>query len=179
MNILAHRSLRNVFISAMLSLALLSTECAAVSQWWQNFQKNPVAQVQAFLSEVQTVLNILEGAWNFISPLLPASILPAAQQQYSNAVTSVGHAEAVLQDAVTADIAAQQSSPDLTAFVAAVSDALNQVIAIIDTYKGNANVSVPDAGPTGIRVIATIQPPGLEEARTRTAHLRTYQIGVR
>jgi hypothetical protein len=63
----------------------------------------------------------------------------------------VNHAEQILNDAVLAAQAAQQSNPNFTTLMQAVGDALSQVIAIVDTYTqsptpvadGGAPASVP------------------------------------
>jgi hypothetical protein len=165
--------MKKLALALMLTTAITVSGCAAVSQWWQNFKNNPIAQIQTFEQGVQTVLTLLEGAWNFIQPFIPASALPVAQQQYANAVSSVGHAESVLEDAVNGAVAAQQSPmPDFTTLMAAISDAVSQVVAIIDTYKGAAPVNLGDAGVTASRVA----PPGLEEARARNLQLRSFRV---
>jgi hypothetical protein len=170
--------MKTKIVALTLSLTLLvSAGCASVSQWWQNFTKNPIAQIQSFEQEVATILTILNTAWQFIQPFIPAAVLPFAQTQYTNAVAAVGHAEAALQDGVTAAVDATQSPmPDFSGLVTAVTAAVNQVIAIVDQYKGTAPVAVPDAGPT---IVAATSPVGLEEARARNAKLKTFKIQVK
>lgn len=175
--------MKNIGRRAALSLlAFVLTGCAAVSQWWQNFTKNPIAQIQTFIQEVQTVLTILEGVWNFILPFIPASALPAAQQQYANAVAAVGDAEGALQDSVTAAVAATQSPmPDLTTLMTAVTGDIDNVIAIIDLYKGNAQVTVPDAGPiptAASRAGSSAAMSYLDDARARNIKLKNFKIQV-
>jgi hypothetical protein len=165
--------IKTKLLALMLSLSLATGGCAALKSWFDNFVKDPIAQIQAFEQEVQTILTTLEAAWQFILPLIPASAQPAAQQQYANAVASVGHAEAVLQDAVKGAVAAKQEPmPDFAGLTQAITDAVSQVIAVIDTYGGNIPMTLIDGGVGGARP----RPPGLDEARARNARLHTFKV---
>jgi hypothetical protein len=115
------------------------------SAWWQNFLNNPMAQVQTFEQGVQVALNAAQSAWAFILPLIPASAQAQATTQYNNAVSAVNHALQVLNDGVAAAVAAKQATFDATQFMQAVSDAVAQIIAIIDQYKSSATPA-PVAG---------------------------------
>jgi hypothetical protein len=158
----------------LVALALVGTiftaGCATVSAWWQSFTQSPATQIESFFQEVQTVLTLLEGAWNLVQPFIPASALTMAQQQYANAIAGVAHAEAALQDALDAAVAAEQSPmPDFTTMMTSVDDALNQVISIVDLYRGGA----VDGGPA---LSSKVDIAALEEARTRVAKLHSFRI---
>ncbi len=122
------------------------------SAWWQNFQNDPVQQVQTFEAGVQVVLNDAQIAWTIVQPLLPPAQSAQITQQYENAVFAVNHALQVLNDAVSAAIAAQQPNPDFSALMTAVTDAVGQVLAIIHQYMqpaadaGAPPAPVADAG---------------------------------
>lgn len=172
--------LKTKIVTALVALTLLTaTGCAALKQWWTNFTQNPIAQIQAFEADVQTFLNILASAWNFIQPFIPAAQLQVATQQYNNAVLDVNNAMGVLQDGVTTAVDAQQTPmPNFDGMVAAVSDAIQKVIGVIDAYKGNAPVVLPEAGVLGAAAPQHYV-PGLEEVRARNTKLRNTHIGVR
>ena len=113
------------------------------SAWWQSFVSNPVLQVQTFEQGVQVVLNEAQLAWAVVLPLLPAANVAAITQQYENALFAVNHAVKVLNDAVTAAVSAQTSNPNFSALMAAVTDAIGQVLAIVNQYNTNSPI---DAG---------------------------------
>ena len=133
-----------LLIVSMLMAALGLQACN--SAWWQNFTNNPVAEVQAFEQSVQVVLNIAEASWATIEPFLPANVQAQAQAAYSAAVVVVNKAIVALNDAVQAAIAAQGPAPDFTAVMQAVSDAIAQVVAIINQFK----TQVPPTGPAHV-----------------------------
>lgn len=171
--------MRRIAVAAalMLSVPALGATVACSSTWLQNFQNNPVEQIQVFESGVHTALASAQVAWSFVQPFLPAASAAAITQQYENAVFAVTHALTVLDDGVTAALAAQQTNPDFTALTAAVTNAVAQVIAIIDQYKGvvppdGGVIAVPDAGSSAPGSAAVVTLPGLEDARTRLTALK-------
>jgi hypothetical protein len=143
-------------------------------QWWQNVINDPSATVTAFEQGVQVALNDAAIAWAVVQPFLPPANLAAITQQYENAVFAVNHALVALNDAVTAAIAAQQPNPDFSALMAAVSDAVAQVLAIIQQYSSNAPIDggAPPA-PTPAGVAAKPTNPALYEAQAQLAKLKS------
>ena len=132
----------------------------SVDQWWENFRNNPAAQVQVIENGVQLAISDATIAFQAIKPFLPADAQVKAQGEFDNAVLAVNRAEQALDDAVQAAAAAQQPNPDFSKLVAAVVDAVKQVIAIVDQYKGNpAAPLAPTLGPR------PGEPRGLAEAR--------------
>jgi hypothetical protein len=115
------------------------------SAWWKAFEADPIAQVQSFEAAVQIGINAAELAWPAIYAAIPAASQPAAQQQFTNALAAVNHALQALNDGVNAAVIAQQSNPNFTALMQAVSDALSQVAAIVDLYTGGPPATA-DAG---------------------------------
>jgi hypothetical protein len=112
------------------------------SAWWQNFKNNPVEQVQAFEQSVQVVLNVAEATWAIVYPLLPANVQPQALADYNKAVITANAAINTLNDAVQVAVAAQGTPPDFTALEQAISDAVQQIITVINTYKGQTNATL-------------------------------------
>jgi hypothetical protein len=138
-------------------------------QWWQNFVNDPAAQIQAFEQGVQIALNDAQVAWTVIQPYLPAASLAQITTQYQNAVFAVNHALTVLNDAVNAAIAAQQPTPDFTALMAAVTDAIAQVLAIIQQYSSGA-----PSGDGGATLVAgKPMNPALYDAQAQLTKLKS------
>jgi hypothetical protein len=164
-------------LALMASVPVLGATTACSSTWWQEFQANPVAQVQAFEQGVQVVLNDAQIAWTFVQPFLPAAQAGAITAQYQNAVFAVNHALQVLNDAVTAAVAAQQSNPNFTALMAAVTDAIGQVLAIIQQYTaptGDGGAPVLDGGAPPAAVASAKAPltPAFADAQAGLASLQ-------
>jgi hypothetical protein len=122
--------------------------CAAVTQWWQSFENDPVAQVQTFEAATQVAINAAELAWPAILPTIPAANQAQAVLQFNNAVTAIDDAEQALNDGVNVAVIAKTSNPNFTALMQAVSDAVSQVTAIVDLYSGTT-VPVVAAGDAG------------------------------
>ena len=138
--------MRKTILAAALAVAvpvLGGATVACNSTWWQNFQNDPVQQVQSFEQGVQVVLNDAQVAWTIVQPFLPAASAAQITQQYNNAVYAVNGALQVLNDAVAAAIAAQQPNPDFTALMTAVTNAVSTVIAIVAQYVNNPPAPAP------------------------------------
>ena len=137
------KKLSLILLLCMLPFGVVSCNSA----WWQQFSSNPEAQVQSFEVTVQIGLNAAELAWPAILPLIPTANQAQANQQFTNAISTVNHLEQVLNDAVAVAVATKQSTPDFTAAMQAVGDALAQVIAIVNTYT-QSPTPVGDGGIT-------------------------------
>jgi leucyl aminopeptidase (aminopeptidase T) len=133
-------------LALMASIPVLGATVSCNSAWWKNFESNPVAEVQSFEQGVQVVLNDAQLAWTIVQPYLPPATAAAINLQFNNAVFAVNHALVALNDAVQAAVAAQNPNPDFSAMMASVTDAIAQVIAIIDQYT-NLQI-VTDGGAT-------------------------------
>lgn len=171
---------KTIFAVALLTaVPLAGTTIACNSVWWQNFQDNPIQQVQSFEQMVQVVLNNVQVAWAFVQPFLPQASAAQITQQYQNAVFAVNHALVVLNDAVQTELSVRNPSPDFSKLMVAVTDAISQVIAIIDQYKSSVPadagaVPVPtlDGGVAAAKSALTV--PGLEDARSSLTALKHY-----
>ena len=119
--------------------------CATVSAWWQNFQSDPVARVQAFEQSVQVVMSIVNAAWTTLGAILPANVLAQATPKYTAAVVIVNDALVALNDAVAAAVAAGTDNPDFTVIMQSISDAIARVVAIVQQFQSLVPVT-PDAG---------------------------------
>ena len=156
--------------SLVLALVLAATPVAVAgcnSAWWQNIQNNPVAAVDAFEKDVNIGLSIAAISWNSIKVYLPADQAVKAQLRYDQAVFAVNKSLALLNDGVQAAVDAKNPNPDFTKLIADVSDALAQVIAIIDEFKASA----PTPAPSALALPARGEPTGYLELKAVYAHV--------
>ena len=169
-------SLRRTIIIAAMPLVMGASAIGCSSSWWQNFISDPAAQVQTFEAGVQVVLSQAQVAWTIVQPFLPAASAATITQQYENAVYAVNGALQVLNDAVTAAIAAQQPTPDFSGLMTAVTNAITTVIGIVQQYVGNAPVVVDGgaAAPAAPAKVPTAV-PALTAAQAGLASLQ-HQI---
>jgi len=131
------------------SLAAGGGLVACGGSWWSNFTNDPVQVVQVFEQGVQVAVSDAQIAWTFVQPFLPADKVAQINQQFMNAIAAVNHGLKVLNDAVQAAVAAHQPNPDFAALMAAVTDAVQQVLAIIAQYTVTppaADAGAPDGG---------------------------------
>jgi hypothetical protein len=128
--------MRQYIIAAVVAtgVAVVGSSLSGCTSWWKQFESNPVAEVQSFEQGVQIVLNDAQLAWTIVQPYLPPATAAAINAQFVKAVADVNHALSVLNDAVQVAVAAQTSNPDFSTMMAAVTDAIAQVLAIIDQY---------------------------------------------
>jgi hypothetical protein len=149
-------------VMCLLSVVTVSAGCAATTAWWENFEANPVAQVQTFEQGVQVTLSGATIAFTVLLPKLPAADQAAATTDFNNAVVSVNHALQALNDAVTAAVDAKQANPNFAGAIAAATDAVNQVIAIVDQYTKKVPAPAPAL-------------PGLADAKLGAQHLTRWK----
>lgn len=136
--------MRKIILGAALVLGL-GGGIAGCTSWWQAFQANPVAQIQTIEQDAQIVINGVELAWSVIEPFLPAAIVQPINTQFANAVAAINHNVQLLSQAVAADVAAKQAAPDFTTLIAAVSDAVQQVLSLLSQYQSQIP-ALADAG---------------------------------
>jgi hypothetical protein len=173
-------TMKKFFLVSSLSAALaLGAVAGCNSPWWQQVQANPAAAVQQFETAAQVAIDGAQIAWATIMPLLPPATAQAINSQFLKAISSVNHALQVLNDAVVAAEAAKQSNPDFTALMQAVSDAVGQVIAIIQTYvsmPATADAGAADAAPAGAgpKLIAADACPGYADLISAQASMKRF-----
>lgn len=162
---------KNYFALALFALMTVLPGCATLQNWWDQFKSNPVEYVQSFEQGVQVAVSDATIAFQIVVQYLPASTAVQAQADFNKAVISVNHALSALSDAVQAAMEAQQPNPDFTALIAAVTDAVQQVIAIVNQYS-----SSPSAPPSAIAAFPARPaiPPGLADAQAVLASLQAH-----
>ena len=168
--------MKKIFAVSTLALtlgigAVSLTGCPGSTPWPP---PNVVQQIQGFESTVQIGLNGAQVAWTFIQPYLPPAQLTQLNQTFETAVAATNHALSLLNDALTAALAAQQPMPDFTALMTAVSDAFSQVLALIVQFTStSSDAGAPDsAAAAASRVPANV--PGLADAQAASVHLKAF-----
>jgi len=149
---------RFAMLLLVLTTALTAVGCSGCnSAWWQNFKNDPVAQIQLFEQTEQTALNDADVVWQSVKMYLPADVQIKAQLRYDQAVFAVNKATALLNDAVQVAVQAQTANPDFSKLIQAVSDAVAQVVALINEFKNAppamtlaAGVPPKPAAPVGL-----------------------------
>jgi hypothetical protein len=159
------------FVLALLAILFSVPGCAAVTAWWDQFKSNPVEQVQVFEQGVSVAVSDAQVAFGVVKQFLPASTQVQAQTDFDNAIISVNHAMQALNDAVQAAVDAQTPNPDFTALITAVSDAVAQVVAIIDQYKAAPPAPAAATAAFGQR---PADPMGLADAKAGVLYLRRF-----
>jgi hypothetical protein len=115
--------------------AVCCTGCPSPATWWQNFQSNPVAGVQAFDQIVQVVLLDAEVAFQSIEGSLPVATQVQITAAYTAAVAKVNDTLALLADGVQIAIDAQNPLPTFAALVQAVSNAATDLVTLVNSFK--------------------------------------------
>lgn len=136
---------RRVLVCFVLATMTVTTGCAATQQWWDNFQKDPAAQVRSFVQYVQSFAQTASTVWAMVSPLLGANT-PQANADFNAAMATLNQTLGVAQDAVQTALAAQQPTLDLNTVFAPVQDAVARVLSVISTWKNTTTASARSIG---------------------------------
>ena len=149
--------MKNLFL-ILFFIMLTITGIGCSQAQWQSLITS-VTQAQGFAQQVMNWLGIASQVFATVVVLLPAEKRPAAQQQFDNAVATARHTLGILNDAADAANQSGQAKPDLVKVTNDVVDAVNQVVAVIDTYKSNAvGASLQSNGYDDLKAIhASIQ----------------------
>ena len=123
-------------LCAAMSFVTLTSGCAA----WQKFVDNPVDTAQSLAGYVQTFLQVAGTVFNMILPLL-GSAAPQAQADFNTASLGLQTAVGEMIDAAQLVAVGKASQPDLDKATAAVQDAVQRVIILIDALKKQPGVS--------------------------------------
>jgi hypothetical protein len=105
--------------------------CNPQTQQWIT---NATVTAQEVETTANTVLADAQVAWPVVYALIPAAQQAGAQQSFTTALKASNRAVLLLADAIAAAQAANQSNPDFTTAIQAVSDAIAQVIAIVNQF---------------------------------------------
>jgi hypothetical protein len=119
-------------ILASVLIVLSVTSCGA---WWQQFKSDPLAVITTFIQRAEIVLQTAETIFQTILPLIPAAQQATVQVDFQKADLAAKDSLSALQDAEQTAADVQQNPPDFSKAEADVTNAIGQVIAIIDEFK--------------------------------------------
>jgi len=157
----------------------LTLSCATAAAWWQSFERDPVAQIQSFTQEVNSILTDAAAAWAIIQPFLTPAQQQTASADYGKAVSVVSSTMGILTDAVQAAADAKTTpQPDFTGLVNNVTAALQQLLDIVSTLQATSQPA-PTALPGATHALGALAypNPALDEAKARLAALKGHAVG--
>lgn len=154
---------------ALCGLLIGLTTLTGCATWWSNFKKDPVAQTQTFIRSIDTILSIATVVFGEVKPQLPPAVQPTAQVKFDAAVLAVHRSVDAIQSTVQTAADAQQDKPNLTKLIADATKAVQDVQAVIDSYKALAASSQTGAGH------GTQPSAGYSELTKQVAGLKRYE----
>lgn len=90
-----------------------------------------------FETGTQIAVSTAQEVWPGIVTLLPVAQQGAANTAFQDAVVSTNDADAALNDVVIIDEQANSPTPNLATLTQAVSDALDQLLNVVNQFKGD------------------------------------------
>lgn len=100
-----------------------------------------IAIASNYLTYVNTFVQVAQGIWSVISPLLGNTVAPAANVQFNKAVNDVNAACAALSEAIAAAQIANNPNPNLQALINDCVTAVDEVAAAIAQYQTTPSAS--------------------------------------
>jgi hypothetical protein len=99
---------------------------------------NVISTIEGYLQYVTTFIQVAQGIWAVISPLLGPDAAPAANEKFNTAVQALNDASVGMEDALAAARIANNPNPNLSALIAQCTAAADQVVAVIALYSAPA-----------------------------------------
>jgi hypothetical protein len=99
---------------------------------------NAIASAEAASQTAAAVVADAQVVWPIIYAAIPAANQAAAQTAYSEGLFTANHAILALNDAIAAAIAANTPSPNFTAVIGQLSDAVAQIVSIVQSFMTTA-----------------------------------------
>jgi hypothetical protein len=100
---------------------------------------NVIDTIDSYLRYVSTFVQGAQVVWSVIAPLLGTS-QAAATAEFNRALASLTDAQVATEDALAAARAANQATPDLSAFLTSIQAAVAQVMDVVQKYSKPAGV---------------------------------------
>jgi hypothetical protein len=127
---------RLLILVTALSVLVLTPACACTpSAGTTTTVNNAVTTAQQVEIVANTVISDAQIAWAVISPALPAATAAQAQADFAAGLFAAQKAVLVLADAIQGAQAVNTANPDFTAAMQAVTDAIGQIVAIVNNFK--------------------------------------------
>jgi hypothetical protein len=116
-------------ISACFAGADLFTACTPAQA------ANVISTIEGYLTYAGTFIQVAEGIWAVLSPLLSASVAPAANVQFQKAITDLQDAQVAMEDGLQAAQIANSPNPNFATLIANCQSAVDEVVAAIAQYQ--------------------------------------------
>ena len=118
---------------------------------------NSILTAQEIAAVANTVLSDAQVAWPIVLSFIPATSQAQANAVFQTAMFVANKAVLTLEDAIQTAQALNQSNPDFTAAIQAVSDAVAQVIAVVNQFtQGGGGDAGTGAAPMPQNVSAAV-----------------------
>jgi|GEM_PF-2200347 len=158
--ILSNVGILSILVAPALTGAALFVSAASVVSCTQPVVPTSVISAAEVAAQTATaVVADAQAAWPIVKALLPPADQAAAEDAFDKAVFTANHAILVLNDAIAAAIAANNPSPNLGQLLASLSDAVAQVVAVVQEFQGKAPQSVAKTrvAASGVDAVADMQ----------------------
>lgn len=123
--------MRKITLCLALCLTAPLTGCAASLS-------SIISVAENYLTYISTFVQIAQGIWAVIAPLLSASVAPTANSQFAKAIVDVNSAAAVLSEAINAAQIAGNPNPNLQALINDCVSAVDEVATAISQYTATS-----------------------------------------
>lgn len=124
------RSIKFAFLAA---LFIGTSGCSA--SWWQAFQADPVSQIQFIVEQARSVESIATMVFDQVQASMAPETRAEAQRKFNKGVVALNHALDAMRAALEASAAAGQDKFDMSKVVAAVSQAAEALLELIDDMR--------------------------------------------
>jgi hypothetical protein len=132
------RSLRTLALCSVLGSAVLTGTASLAGCSQPVVPTSAVAAAEAVAQTAAVVVSDAQVVWPVVYALIPAAQQPAAQAAFNAGLFAANHAILALNDAVQAAVAVNTPNPNFSALIAAISDAVSQVVSIVQNFEGQA-----------------------------------------
>ena len=132
----------------------------------------PTNAIQAAQEAAQTAVVVVADAevvWPIVYAAIPAANQAAAQTAYSECLFTANHAILTLNDAIAAAIAASTPNPNFTAAISALSDAVAQIVAIVEQF-------MPATSPAVAHTRTSKGVDAVADMSTAAGHLKALTV---
>lgn len=145
---------RHLAVAAALAFAVPAAGFAAIGCNQPVVPTNVIAAAEVVAETATTVVSDAQVVWPIVLVTIPAAQQPSAQDAFNKAVFAANHAILALNDAIQVAIASNTPNPDFTAIIGQVSDAVAQIVSIVQNFQSAApSVAEHVRSPSGVDAV--------------------------
>lgn len=138
-----------------LSLAVAVGACAPTGQ--PTVPTNTIASAESAAQTATTVVSDAQAVWPIVYAFLPTAQQSVAQDAFNKAIFTANHAILALNDAIQVAIAANNPNPDLGTVISQVTDAVAQLVAIVQGTNAGPTLQVRARTASGVDAMVDMQ----------------------